>query len=51
MVDETTDASNHEQVVLCLCWVSDYEVLQELWNQSLDIVKDSEMKARINGLR
>ena len=31
MIDETTDVSNHEQVVLCICWVS---------NQSFDVHED-----------
>ena len=31
MMDETTDVSNCEQVVVCLCWVSeDFEVNEEL---------------------
>ena len=27
-----------------------YEVLSELWIESLDVIKDSDMKARINGV-
>ena len=47
--------------VLCLtCWtvhaealhsiLENYEVLQSLWNESLDIFKDSEMRSRILGV-
>lgn len=30
--------------------LNNYEVLQELWEESLDIVKETDMKARINGV-
>ena len=41
MMDETTDASNCEQVVVCLCWVSeDFEVNEELMGlYSVDSIK------------
>ncbi len=30
MVDETTDASNREQVVLCICWVdANFEIHED----------------------
>ncbi len=30
--------------------LDNFEVLQELWEESIDLVKDTEMKARINGV-
>ncbi len=30
--------------------LDNFEVLQELWEEAIDLVKDTEMKARINGV-
>ncbi len=30
--------------------LGNFEVLQELWEEAIDLVKDTEMKARINGV-